>query len=144
MALTLITATTLVISSSIILSSNQLKTNSPKPVTDFIIKEKLDNRKILVYNTIKPSIAFGLNKSIISLYDGSKSLERETQFEEDQNWKRYLIDMNNDTELQYLKQLLKKEPTVLLLYKKMLPKHLEWLLDSYKNTKTMEQWTIYY
>ena len=92
---------------------------------------------------MKPSIAFGLNKSVVSLYDGNSGLKREIQFEEDQNWKRYLIDMNNQTELQYLKQLL-KEPTVLLLYKEMLPKDLEWILNFYKNKKVMGKWVIYY
>jgi len=51
--------------------------------------------------------------------------------------------MNNDNEVQYLKQII-KEPTVLLVYKKSLPENLEWLLSYYKNTEIMEKWTIYY
>lgn len=133
----------LIISSGVIFSANQLKINSSKPVTDFILEEKLSDRNVLVYNTIKPSIAFGLDKSIVSLYDGNSCLARETQFEKDLNWKKYLIDMNSDTELQYLKQTL-REPTVLLLYKKTLPENLEWLLSYYENMKIMEKWTIYY
>jgi len=75
--------------------------------------------------------------------DGSSSLARETQFEKDLNWEKYLIDMNNDNEVQYLEQII-KEPTVLLVYKKSLPENLEWLLSYYKNTEIMEKWTIYY
>ncbi|HSH53287.1 MAG TPA: glycosyltransferase family 39 protein, partial [Bacteroidales bacterium] len=133
----------LLISSGTILSANQLKANSPKPVTDFILEKKLNNRNILVYNTIKPSIAFGLNKSVISLYDGDSGLAREAQFEKDMNWKKYLIDINNETELKYLKQVI-QEPTVLLLYKETLSENLEWLLNHYKNMEVMEKWTIYY
>lgn len=133
----------LLIGSGVVLSANQLKTNSPKPITDFILHENLNDRNILVYNTMKPSIAFGLNKSIVSLYNGNTDLDRETQFENDLNWKKYLIDMNNDNEVQYLEQII-KEPTVLLVYKKSLPENLEWLLSYYKNTEIMEKWTIYY
>ena len=143
MALSLITATTLVISSSIIMSSNQLKINSPKPVTDFILKENLNNREILVYNTRKPSIAFGLNKSIVSLYNGSRDLDRETQFETDLNWKNYLVDMRNDSEVQYLRNVM-ANPTVLLLYKDSLPDNLNWMLSYYKESANLGKWTVYY
>jgi 4-amino-4-deoxy-L-arabinose transferase len=143
MIISIITSVYLIVSSGVILSENQLKVNSPKPITDFIINENLNDRNVLVYNTIKPSIAFGLNKSIISLYDGNSSLARETQFEKDSEWKKYLIDMTSDKELQYLKEILKK-PTVLLLYKKEPPEHSEWILTYYKNKVVMGKWNIYY
>lgn len=143
MIISIITSIYLIVSSGVILSENQLKINSPKPITDFIINEKLNDRNVLVYNTIKPSIAFGLNKSIISLYDGNSSLDRETQFEKGLEWKKYLIDMQNDKELQYLKEILKK-PTVLLLYKEEPPEHLKWVLSYYENKVVMGKWNIYY
>ncbi|MDK2977322.1 MAG: hypothetical protein PWP52_17 [Bacteroidales bacterium] len=143
MIISIITSIYLIVSSGVILSENQLKVNSPKPITDFIINEKLNDRNVLVYNTIKPSIAFGLNKSIISLYDGNSSLDRETQFEKDLEWKKYLIDMQNDKELQYLKEILKKS-TVLLLYKEEPPEHLKWVLSYYENKVVMGKWNIYY
>ncbi|MGC9375224.1 MAG: ArnT family glycosyltransferase [Bacteroidales bacterium] len=143
MIISIITSIYLLVSSGVILSENQLKVNSPKPITDFIINEKLNDRNVLVYNTLKPSIAFGLNKSIISLYDGNSGLDRETQFEKGLEWKKYLIDMKNDKELQYLKEILKK-PTVLLVYNKELPEHLKWVLSYYENKIVMEKWNIYY
>lgn len=134
---------TLLVSSGIILSANELTINSPKPISDFILKENLNDRDVLVYNTIKPSIAFGLNKSIISLYDGSSELDRETQFETDLSWKKYLINMKNESEIDDLKKILKK-PTVLVVYKKNLPENLRWMLKDYSNDTIMGKWTIYY
>ncbi len=133
----------LLIAAGHIMSLNQLKVNSPKPVTDFIIKKGLNDRDIIVYNTRKPSIAFGLNKSIISLYDGSIDLARETQFEQDTVWKQYLIDLKKDDEVARLKDVLEK-PTVLLVYKHPLPNDRLWLIDGYENVKVMEKWSIYY
>ncbi|MET2984213.1 ArnT family glycosyltransferase [Aureibaculum conchae] len=139
----LLIALLLLISSSVIFSKNELNVNGAKPITEFIKQENLNDRDILVYNTRKPSIAFGLNKSIISLYNGDESLNRETQFEEDFDWKNYLINMEDESEINYLKQVIEK-PTVLLLYKKQLPIELNWLKRKYNSKKTMEKWTIYY
>ena len=140
---TFVVSAFLVIAASRIMSLNELKVNSPRPVTDFIIKNNLNNRMIIVYNTRKPSIAFGLNKSIISLYDGAKDLDRKTQFEQNTLWKKYLIDLKNENEIHKLKLILQK-PTVLLVYKHPLPENRLWLIDRYDNVKNMEKWTIYY
>ena len=133
----------LLISASTILAKNELKVNASKPVTDFIISENLNSRDILVYNIRKSSIAFGLNKSIISLYDGHESLNRETQFETDTNWKNHLINLKNSNELESLREIVEK-PTVLLLYRKQLPERLDWLAKKYTHKKVIEKWTILY
>ncbi len=133
----------LVIASSKIMSENELKVNSTKTITDFILKENLNNRNILIYNTRKPSIAFGLNKSVVSLYDNKFTLNRETQFEEDLNWKKKLINLKNLKEISYLKELLKK-PTVFLIYKQELPYSRKWITEHYLHKKEMGKWLIYY
>ncbi len=138
-----IVAIFLVISSSKVMSDNELLINSNKPLTDFLIKEHLDNRMILIYNTRKPSIEFGLNKPVVSLYDGAYDLNRETQFETDDNWKKYLINLQNKKETDYLNELQKK-PTVLLIYKNSLPDNRKNLIKNYSHKKEMKNWTVYY
>jgi 4-amino-4-deoxy-L-arabinose transferase len=140
---TFIVSAFLVIAASHIMNLNELKVNSPKPVTDFIQKKDLQDKTILVYNTRKPSIAFGLNKSIVSLYDGSGDLARETQFEQDTLWKQYLIDMKKEDEITKLKNIMEK-PTVLIVYRHPLPDDRLWLIDKYDNVKVMDMWSIYY
>ncbi len=134
----------LLINSSIFFSANELEVNSGKPITDFIISEKLDDREVMVYDVRKSSIAFGLNKSIISLNNGHNSLARETQFENDLHWKEYLINLKNKEEIQYLKEEVLKKPTVLIIYRNPLPTDLDWILGYYKFKKEMKSWTIYY
>ncbi len=133
----------LLISASTILAKNELKVNASKPLTDFIISENLNSRDILIYNIRKSSIAFGLNKSIISLYDGHESLNRETQFETDTNWKNHLINLKDAIELESLHEIVEK-PSVLILYKKQLPDRLKWLANKYSHKKEMGKWTILY
>jgi len=140
---TFIVSAFLVIAASHIMNLNELRVNSPKPVTDYILKKDLQDRTILVYNTRKPSIAFGLNKSIVSLYDGAGDLARETQFEQDTLWKQYLIDMKKEDEVTKLKTIMEK-PTVLIVYRHPLPDDRLWLIDKYDNVKVMERYSIYY
>lgn len=97
----------------------------------------------MIYNTRKPSLSFHLNKSVISLYDGGQSLKRETQFEEDLHWKKYLIDLDSEEESTYLKQVL-TTPTVLIVYKNILPEKRRWIQNAYKHKKVMEKWSVYY
>jgi len=138
-----ITAIFIIIAGSNLMKDNQLKIKSSKPVTDFIIENNLQNRTILVYNTKKPSIAFGLNKSIVSLYNGNRGLNRETQFETDAEWKKYLLNLKDSSGVKSLKAII-KNPTVLISYKKPLPEEYKWLEDSYKNRVKMYKWYIYY
>jgi len=141
---TFIVSAFLVIAASHIMNLNELKVNSPKPITDFIVKKKLEDRTILVYNSRQPSIAFHLNKSIVSLYDGSRDLARETQFEQDTLWKQYLIDMKKEDEVARLKTIMEKKPTVLIVYRHPLPEDRLWLIDNYNNKKVMDKYSIYY
>ena len=137
----------LLVGSGMIIASNPLRSKSMKPVTDFIIEKGLQERNIIVYNLRKPSIAFHLNKSIISLYDVSPSLARETQFETDLHWKKYLIDMNKEEERRVLRQVL-TTPTVLILYKypqypPLVPQR-EWIKNGYQYKEKMGNWIVYY
>jgi len=63
------------------------------PVTRWIKQQHLDDREILVYNRRLPSVAFEMNRSVVSLYDGAQQLNREVQFETDTRWKHFLYNL---------------------------------------------------
>jgi len=141
--ISLLVSLLLLIGGSLVLNRNPLKSNGTSPLTDFIKAQHMQERNILVYNTRKPSIAFNLDKMIISLNDGSNDLQREVVFETDENWKNYLINMKNKKEIQALKEVMKK-PSVLLVYKNDIQPHSQWLLAYYTNKTIMGKWRIYY
>ncbi len=142
-AVTWILTLFLIIVASKIMSLNELKINSSKPVTDFILKHNLKNRKIIIYNARKPSIAFGLNKDIISIYDGNRDLNRETQFEKDLTWKNYLINIKNNEETEKLDSITDL-PSVFLTYKQNPENKLKNIIRKYKHRKEIGKWTIYF
>lgn len=136
--------------SGMVIAANELKLKSMKPVTDFIIQKGLQDRNIIMYNLRKPSIAFHLNKSIISVNETNPSLARETEFEQDLHWKKYLIDMNTEEEQGYLKELL-ATPSVFIVYQ--YPKYAqypplapqrEWIKNGFQNKEKIGNWLIFY
>ena len=114
------------------------------PVTDWIIAQHLDKREILIYNKRLPSVAFTLNKSIISLYDGARQLNREVQFEKDEKWKDYLYNLQDTKERTRLEKKITEQPSLLILYKDKLPKKQAWLKAYYQHEKHLGKWTVYY
>lgn len=134
----------ILIGSGSLFSKNQIEVNSTYPLSCFIKENKLEDREILVYNWRAPSISFHLQKSIISLYDGDASLNREVQFQNNEIWKENLINLQNDAEVLKLKEKLNKEHSVLIIYKNRLPEKKKWLLHYYDSKKDLKKWQIYY
>jgi 4-amino-4-deoxy-L-arabinose transferase-like glycosyltransferase len=130
----------LLISSGVIFVSNELQLKSMKPIAEFIMQKGLQDREIIVYNLRRPSLAFHLNRPIISVYYQKKELMRETQFEKDLHFKKYLLNDHKKEDRAYLNHLT-QSPTVLLIYKDNVPK---WLTTKYANKKVMGDWRVFY
>lgn len=145
MASSLIMTVFLLIMGSYLMSENQLKINSSKPVSDFIRELHPENKEILIYNSRKPSIAFELDRDIISIYKSSHDLNRETQFEKDLSWKEYLININIEQERKDLLNKIENTPTILVSYKASdRDTVLQNLTRFYKNQKKLGKYTVYY
>lgn len=77
-------------------SKNPEIVNDTRRLVQWIDQNRSIDEKIIVYNKRLPSISFQTNKQIISIYDGDESLNRETQFQTNQLWKNYLINLKNN------------------------------------------------
>ncbi len=62
-------------------------------LAETIQNDQLQGRKIFVFDEILPSLAFHLKEVPVSVYNGNKNLKRETEFEMDDRWKSYFIDL---------------------------------------------------
>lgn len=121
---------------------NELKINSTRPLAAWIKEHQLQDRNILVYNRLLPSLAFHLNDDIISLHDGNRYLKREVNFEKDEAWKRGLFDLTNPKEADRLLSLLQKNP-VMIVKGKVNPSS-QWLLPYFSHQHKEGDWMIYY
>ncbi|MCO4294225.1 glycosyltransferase family 39 protein [Solitalea sp. MAHUQ-68] len=139
--LSLVFTGTLIIYSAFFLQQNILLANGISPITEFIKGKKLINRPVLVYDKLLPSLAFELDKDIISIYAGDKSLIREVQFEKDEKWRNSYIDLNQQSDKDKLQQLLSSK--VVVVSKKKLLKEMEATMQGWQS-KSFGKWTLYY
>ena len=123
-----------------LIGANELSFGGTRPLAKFIQTQGLEDEPILVYNRLLPSLAFNLDRDIITLNNGG--VERETQFEIDDEWKKYWLDLGEPTSVEQLINLV-GSPSVLVT-KKKLPDEWSWIAQNYSQTESLGKWTIYY
>ncbi|MCC2545434.1 glycosyltransferase family 39 protein [Hymenobacter sp. BT175] len=136
---------TLLLTLKPLLRQNEGSLRSSRPLAEVLQTHNLQNRPVLVFDQLLPSLAFETGRQPISLYFDNDDLKRETQFEPDSTWRQNLISLQeeNDPEQdQYLLQLLEQKP-VLLVKNKIRPES-EWMLRYFPQHEHVGDWTVYY
>lgn len=127
---------------SVFFKFNGDKVNSLTAVSTFIKQNQFRERNIIIYDELLPSIAFELDKDIISIYKSDRSLKRETQFEKDEEWRNFLLDMSDSKSLEKLKYLLSEKSV--LIFKKEMPKDFETIMSGDWHHKEFGKWIVFY
>jgi hypothetical protein len=97
---------------------------------------------VLVYDSRLPSLSFATDKNIISLYDGSDDLNRETQFQKDDRWRENLINLLERPD--WLEQDVPAR-SVLVVKKAKLSKTLEARMKPVFPKRTeIDEWVLFY
>jgi 4-amino-4-deoxy-L-arabinose transferase-like glycosyltransferase len=132
----------LIVFSTCLFSTNELTVNGTAPIAEWIVQHHMNNRQVMVYNKLLPSLSFHLDREIISLNDGNRYLDREVQFETDASWKNTLYDLRNPDDLIRLKHAL-KVPTV-MISKRDIGQNAAWMKEELKNSVSLGDWNIFY
>ncbi|SHO60231.1 lipid-A-disaccharide synthase N-terminal domain-containing protein [Algoriphagus zhangzhouensis] len=77
-------------------SANLGLVNDTKRVVELIDEVSSPDERIVIFDKRLPSILFNSDRDVLSIYDGDDGLNREVQFEEDDRWKEYLINLKED------------------------------------------------
>ncbi|MBD2767702.1 glycosyltransferase family 39 protein [Hymenobacter sp. BT664] len=83
----------LLLAAKTVLSQNELRINSTRPLAERLKLPDLAGRQVVVYDELLPSLAFELGQVPVSLFNGNLNLSRETQFESDSSWQQQLINL---------------------------------------------------
>ena len=132
----------LLISAKPIMQQNELAFNGSRPLADFLRQQHLQNRPVVVYDQLLPSLAFELGQLPVFLNDGNTSLNRETQFEPGTSWHRYLLYLDQPAAQAPLRQLLAQHPV--LLVKGAVKPERQWLLTDFQHHEVLGKWTVYW
>ncbi|UOQ50834.1 glycosyltransferase family 39 protein [Hymenobacter cellulosivorans] len=142
LALTVIFALTLLLTAKPILHQNQLAGGSMRPLAEWLRAHRLDQRPVLVYDEMLPSLAFELNRMPITLVHDNDDLKRETQFEADSSWQQVLVNANDSSRQVYVRRLLRENPV--LVVRGELEDYRAWMLPYFPQQEHFGPWTIYY
>jgi len=125
-----------------LMSANNDILNSSNNIAQFIRSDVGQNVNVLVYDRLLPSLSFELDKPIYSIYKKHRRLKRETQFEKNNSFKKYYININKKDDVGYLKKLLQKKYT--LISRNKITENMNWLIRNTSQHKKIGTWYIYY
>jgi 4-amino-4-deoxy-L-arabinose transferase-like glycosyltransferase/lipid-A-disaccharide synthase-like uncharacterized protein len=77
-------------------SANPGLVNDTKRVVALIDEVSSPNERVVIFDKRLPSILFNSDRDVLSIYDGDDGLNREVQFEPDDRWKEYLINLKEN------------------------------------------------
>lgn len=126
------------------LIKNESLLNSPKKAIQFVNNDLKDTKNILVYNYLLASTEFYSDKNIITLNNGHNTVQREIQFETDENWQNNLIDIRTNEGDLTTKKLLDEKSVLLVRKRDQFKKYITHIEPSFKNKKEFGTWVVYY
>ena len=135
-------AATLIVYASLFFRMNSVQVNGVTPIASFIKENGLQDREILVYNELLPSLSFELDKDIVSVYAGSNALKRETQFQKDEEWENYWVDETVEEGRLKVRRALSERSV--LIVKNKLPEEVQTMMAGSWNEKKFGKWVVYY
>lgn len=136
----------LVLVSSAVLRDNSAMINSTRDLVSFVNHiSKKQKKTIVVDDHLLTSLPFYTHAQVITLKDDHNTTQRETQFENDDTWKRNLWDVNDPKDIHKIDSLSKKANNFLLMSKKEnLQGNLNFLKNRYNSTKEYAKWRLFY
>ncbi|EMS32646.1 Polymyxin resistance protein ArnT [Mariniradius saccharolyticus AK6] len=128
--------------STYFLGANPSLVNDQRNLAMFLQNDLGSTENVLVYDSRLPSLSFATDKNIISLYDGSDDLNRETQFQKDDRWRENLINLREHPD--WLEEHVPAR-SVLVVKKSKLGDTLEARVKRvFLNQKQIDGWVLYY
>ncbi len=134
----------LVIAGNYILTINQDELNSAKHALTYIEKNLETVENIAIYNYLIVSTPYYSQKPVFTLNNGHYTVERETQFEEQENWKKTLIDVRSEWGKHKADSLIDANTAILARKRDALPDYLKKAFNNKLRMKYFGKWVIYY
>ncbi|MFK2820667.1 glycosyltransferase family 39 protein [Flavobacteriaceae sp. LMIT009] len=131
--------------SVVFFNGNEIQVNSIKPIIDHIdANDELKSKNIVVYNYLLPSASYYTNKPIVTINNGHNTVKRDLRFQNDDSWKKYLIDAKTEEGIKQLDSLASENVILFTRRKHQLPENLEFFQKDLNNKVDFDKWIIYY
>lgn len=134
---------TLTLYSSYFFQANELLLGGTRPLAQFVISQGLRDQPVVVYNKLLPSLAFNLDRDIITINDDENGgIARETQFQTGDQWRKYWVYSSRPESRAYLEEIARSPST--LIARGDIPESWNDLVESYPQSAKIGRWKIFY
>ena len=134
----------ILVSGTQFLIQNENLLNCPKKAIHFIDNDLQGIDNILVFNYLLASTNFYSDKNIVTINNGHNTVQRETQFEKDANWKENLIDLKTESGKQKVKELIENNSALLMRKRDKFRDAVKFVELAYTHKKEFGKWVVYY
>ncbi|MEE2770979.1 MAG: glycosyltransferase family 39 protein [Bacteroidota bacterium] len=145
MGLTYVFTTMVLISFAMVGNQNPYLINTTKALVEKLKADGLDDAKnIVIYDQRLSSTAYYLDRPTVTVHYDRYNTNREVQFEQNERYQNYYLDINEEKDWNRFKRMLEEEDNVFILKgRTTLPGELQTLLES-KQMDEAGKWKIYY
>ena len=131
--------------SVVFFNGNEIQVNSIKPIIEHIkADENLKSKTIVIYNYLLPSASYYTDKPIITINNGHNTVRRDLRFQNDNSWKKYLIDAKTEEGIKQLDSLASENVILFTRRKHQLSENLGFFQKDLTNKIDFDKWIIYY
>jgi 4-amino-4-deoxy-L-arabinose transferase len=134
----------ILVSGTQFLIQNEDLLNCPKKAIHFIDNDLQGIDNILVFNYLLASTNFYSDKNIVTINNGHNTVQRETQFEKDANWKENLIDLKTESGKQKVKEFIVNNSVLLMRKRDKFRDEVKFVELAYTHKKEFGKWVVYY
>lgn len=123
------------------LRANELNASTAKPIADWLKEEDMEDRRVLVYDRLAPSLSFHMNRVHGMI---SRNVTRELQWENDDQWRQFYFPLENHEATPWLNEYLDENNVILVVRNKQVPDVPQSIKDRYNNQITIGIWSVFY
>ncbi|MEO1400696.1 MAG: glycosyltransferase family 39 protein [Cyanobacteria bacterium J06635_1] len=139
-AMALVSSLLLTVYSGYFMAANPFWVETTQPLAQMIKKRQLQDLPVLVYNETLPSLAFNLDRDLITINGGD--INPDVQFQTRNAWRDHWIQLGELDSARYLRRKI-SSPSVLIV-SGGLPLQLSWIETNYTRSEQVGRWTMFY
>ncbi|MEO0540323.1 MAG: glycosyltransferase family 39 protein [Cyanobacteria bacterium P01_A01_bin.105] len=139
-AIALITNLLFLIYGGYLIAANPFWIETTAPLAQFIQDRQLQDDTILVFDQTLPSLAFALDRNLVTINNGT--VTPDVTFQTRSAWRQQWVSTQDASAARYLRRLISQSSV--LITDGNLPDQLNWIAASYPDVQAVGRWQVHY
>ena len=139
-AIALITNLLFLLYGGYLIAANPFWIETTAPLAQFIRSRQLQDQTILVFDQTLPSLAFALDRDLVTIDNGS--VTPDVTFQTRNAWRQQWVATNQASTARYLRRLISQSSV--LITEDALPDQWNWIQTNYPEVQAVGRWQVHY